>query len=548
MSPLIASAGPIQGVRYALDEPYVDARQYILTGKNGYFRDAESSWLARPGFTNTNPSAQIGTGQRTQGTTAYVDPTTNTVYRFFAVNGKLYRSDATFTTFTDVSPVGISIDNGATTRVSFVGVGAALVVTDGVNKPWIMSAYASTPVTGTYINYDGAGGAWSTWGEPTIYQDCVMFITKTVPAGKNAVPRVSFVWSEPNQPGVGYEQTGYANYWNMIQTATDPLYVIWGTNDGLFAFRQNAIEVAAGTPSINFSSTATRSARGDAVGSVSPWAVAQYKDIIYFLDARGRPWRMSTSGNPEPIWEQLTGLTSGQSAAAIDPTIMSYLPVGCIVPELNQYLVGIWSSNAGTSPTPSPSFAQVFDAATGSYGGQWQVSGGVNGGIGLDVLDVQIDATGTRVLCAGGGPQGSTGLASGGYVWILNSLNAGVWADTGGFNTGGIPSVTTGRMGYAASRNLYPDYANFIVRSSETMASVRAFTSYENYSVSSIVPVAPSGGSSVTGEYRATMGLDGTATRYLMFLVNAPTAPQSQWGFIRADVFGSTSAVGADEA
>lgn len=133
----IAVAGPFQAVRLLRDAPYTDASKYLLEASNGYFRDPGelSSWLIRPAFLTPNyPSNQIGTGQRAQGTHAHVDPASQTIYRFFAVNGKLYRSNSTFTSFADVSPGGITIDS-ATARVSFVSVGASLVVTDGVNRP-----------------------------------------------------------------------------------------------------------------------------------------------------------------------------------------------------------------------------------------------------------------------------------------------------------------------------------------------------------------------------------------------------------------------------
>ena len=38
--------------------------------------------------------------------------------------------------------------------------GGTMVVTDGVNRPWVASNLSSTPITGTYIDFDGMGTAW----------------------------------------------------------------------------------------------------------------------------------------------------------------------------------------------------------------------------------------------------------------------------------------------------------------------------------------------------------------------------------------------------
>lgn len=533
---LLATAGPFMGVRTNADAPYTNSSKYLATATNGYFRDVDgfSSWVARPAFITTNTGAQIGTGQRAQGSHAHVDPATQAIYRFFAVNGKLYRSNATFTVFTDVTPTGVTIDTAVTTRLSMMSVGASMVATDGVNRPWVASNFASTPITGTYIDIDGGGGAWSTWGPPTIYQDSVMWITATVPSGSAVEAGVGIVWSEPNQPAVGYDQSGYADFWNFIETGSERLTGILGTNSGLFVWRESSITVAVGTPSINFSSTATRDARGDAVGTVCPWAIAIAEDNIFFLDNRGRPWMMSLAGQPQPIWEQLA--TAANTFFGVDQTDLPYVAVGAIVPELNLYIF----ASTYTTSYQSPFIANVFSADDGNYNGQWQI--GPSAGSGINTIGEQLDASGMRVLCV----VGSLGAISpyyGGFVSILSSVTAAQWADSP--NAQNV-QITTAAMGFSASNIMNPDYVNIMVRSTDTIQAVN-FTGSNGNTSPAVTSVVPLSNPSLITSYRAVVGLDGSATRYMSFHMLGPASQVTQWGVQRLEVFGSTCLAGPDD-
>jgi hypothetical protein len=515
-SGLIASAGPFIGVRTIDDAPYVDSSKFLYSAHNGYIRDAadQSSWVSRPGFVETNASAPIGGGKGVQGAHSHVDPATGTIYRFFVANGVVYRSNAAFTTFTDVSPVGIAVDTSA--KVAMISVGGSMVVTDGVNRPWIASNFGGTPITGTYIDIDGAGGSWSTFGAPTIYQDSVMFITATVPGGSAVDARVGFVWSEPNQPAVGYTQSGYADFWNVIETGTEPLYCILGTNSGLFIWRENSITVAAGTPSINFSSTATRDSRGDAVGSVSPWAVSIFGNNIFFYDNRGRQWMMPLDGQPVPLWQQLN---SNASVAQADLTRWG---IGSVVPELNLCTGAIPLD--GNFP---PNFFNTFDGASGGYMSEWRLA---NGNF-VHSIDVMLDAVGAHVLC----------MTSFGTVWILQSVVSGVWADTGTTDLG----VITGNLGFSADSVLYPNSATIILKSPGAV-SVILFTPWGEFSIGTVTPIVVAGKTPNIAQYRAVVGLDGVAVRWVQFDIQ-PTVTTAQFGVQRIDVFGSVGPAGVDD-
>lgn len=528
----IAVAGPFQGVRTVTNAPYEDASKFLYDARNGYIRDAgnNSSWVARPGFTLANSSGL--SGNRMQGSCAHVDPATGTISRFFAIGGALYSSNDTFTAFTDVTPVGITIDPFGY-NVSFLSVGASLVVTDGTHRPWIASDLNNTPITGTYIDIDGAGGAWSSWGKPTLYQDSVVFITQAVPVGSAIQSRVGIVWCEPNQPAVGYTQTGYTDFWNIIENGSDELWAILGTNNGLYYWRQNSIGLAAGTPSVNFSSTATRDAISSEIGSVAPWAIAIFDQNIFFTDIYGRPWMMQIGASPQPIWQQMYSVTVN-AANVTNPGTIALTSAGGIVPELNQYVVAAWSiSNVGLRTL------YAFDAFTGAYSGTWDVGGGIN----AEVMVTQRNNIGEEIFCVCGGKAAVGGAGGSGWVWILSRIMDGVWVDTGNthFNP---PQFVTGAVGYAADRNFYPDTATFILTSTGDLSSVVVAGSYGTvFNNTMTVPAPPQ----TFLQVRATLGLDGNATRFLRFTVAGPSSPTAQWGVQRVEVFGATSGTGPED-
>jgi len=102
-----------------------------------------------------------------------------------------------------VTPVGVTIDAGITVRVYFASLIGTLMVTDGVNRPWIATNLTSTPITGTYIDYDGIGGSWTTIGAPKIYGGAAFVILNAV----NGVSRRTDIsWSNPGTLSIGWQQ------------------------------------------------------------------------------------------------------------------------------------------------------------------------------------------------------------------------------------------------------------------------------------------------------------------------------------------------------
>ena len=100
-----------------------------------------------------------------------------------------------------------------------------IIVSNGSDRPWIMSNLSATPVTRTYIDYDGAGTAWTAWGKPTVAAGKLVFICHTL---NSVAAQQAIMWSEEADATVGYQQSGYDNLWEVTQSDTDALVAIRG--------------------------------------------------------------------------------------------------------------------------------------------------------------------------------------------------------------------------------------------------------------------------------------------------------------------------------
>ena len=421
--------GPFKGVR-TTREPFDDQSPELLaTGTNVYFPDPQSgcSAYARPGFSQpTSVAGAANGGQAVYNHTA--DDGTN--YNFVFSAGKVFRWSTDLTsTPVDVTPVGVTIAAGKFVYVTSLN--DSIIVNDGVNEPWIGTSLGSTPIIGTYIDYDGAGVAWSAFGQPVVYTGAVFFILNTV-GGVSA--RTTIAWSEPNQPAVGYQQTDYDNAWTLTQTGSSPLYALAATNEALYYSRDLSWGAITGAPNINFRNTATHDVVSANVGCVTPATVKTFLNYIYFCDANGRPYRFAVGGAPEPIWLQARG--------AIDSAGVVVTPYAWAViePNLNMYLAFAKADSGSSTGTPTSAF--TFDANTGRYTGGWTVGGPVAVDIG-GLVRTALGAVRFAVL-----QQSSGGTAN---LHYLNSTAAGIWQDGG---STAVVRLQTGIFGFDGARTL----------------------------------------------------------------------------------------------
>ena len=295
-APVQLTTGPWRGVRTTTD-PGDDTTDLLYDATNVLLPDTagRSGAYARPGFTLLTSTALASGGTfRGQGAWKFVD-LDGTVTNFCVIKGVLYRYDSVSGVFTDVSPVGITISAAATSRVYGVQFGNELVVTDGVNRPWLMTARSSTPVTGTVIQFNAANDTWSAFGKPTVYGGSIFFILNLL-AGVSY--RSTIAWSLPADAATGYDQTNYDFTWTIFATGVAAITAIQGTNTALYYGTANTIGEIVGPVGPNLQSTATSAAIAVNVGMAIPATVELFGQTIFFCDYRGRPWMLPVGGTP----------------------------------------------------------------------------------------------------------------------------------------------------------------------------------------------------------------------------------------------------------
>ncbi len=411
------TSGPHNRV-LATNDPFDGAPTDLVAARNVYNPSpmTGAGFQARPGlrFLNGGNPLYVGVaGVPFRGQCVYTHFDSNAVpYNFAVFGGHLFAVDATFTA-TDVTPVGVTIDASASTRVYMASMNGVLCVSDGVNRPWVASDLTSTPITGTYIDFDGMGTTWSAFGAPVVFGGSGFFILNQV--NSNAA-RLDIAWSQPNDWTTGYQQTDFDNRWTLEQTGSTPIYALAGTNVALYYWRGRSIGAIAGTVGPDLATTATHDAISQNVGTMAPQSVVQFGNTIFFIDVTGRPWQFNLGSPPVDIWQQLRGTVDVSNTGY--PSVTAIVATATFEPTLNLYCVAIWSPSPGAEASPVE--WHTFDAQTGHYFGPWSI-GPTDPGTSVDCMGSWIDANGrpTFVVLGSAVPGGASG-----YAWGLNALHA----------------------------------------------------------------------------------------------------------------------------
>lgn len=525
----------------------------LADARNGYMIDPAngSGLFERPGFSLRNAgdpvhtSVDLFTGQAVYSHAALDGTTIN----FLVFGGRLYRVNDGISSFVDVTPVGVTIDPSTSTKVFFVSLIGNLIVTDGVNRPWIATNLTSSPVTGTYIDYDGLGVSWSAYGKPTLYGGAIFFILNQV----NGIGRrMDLAWCEPGQPDVGYQQPTFDNNWTLETASSGVLYAIQGTNAALYYWRELSIGTATGTVGPDLASTATEDSIGFNVGAQASQTIQQFGNSFLFCDAIGRPWRLTPGAAPEPIWYQLRAIVDQASTAF--PTITAQVSTSIIEPTLNKWLVGIWSPSPATGA--SVTSLHCFDAASGIYEGFWEIAPGIS----IDCIGTFTDAQGRVTLIVLGSKDEAP--ATSGYLWTFNGLSStpqliakedrttifvtegGVRITTEGESAiwrdnGIIPDIfaLTGRMGYSDDTLYNPALANVITGTDSPVA-----VALQTSALPLTVEGTPEPSASEDGTYRTVVGLQGLGRGVQLKLT--PTEVLEPWALYSVSVTASVSKAG----
>lgn len=363
----------------------------------------------------------------------------------------------------------------------------------------------------------GEGAAWSAFGQPVIYTGAVFFILNQLNA---AYARTTITWSEPNLPGEGYQQSGYDDAWTLTQTGSDPLYALAATNDALYYSRQLSWGAIAGAPGVNFQGTASHDVVSGNVGCVAYMTVKVFRNMVYFADQSGRPYRFTVGGSPEPIWLQTRA--NFDVATTISPTLIGGLAFATIEPNLNLILFAIW---------PAFAFAQgyyqtrlyAFDAVTGIYVGQWFINTGGGGEAALDIAGIGYDDVGNARLLLLGDPDTGTACP----VYYLGLQNAATWTDNANVP---VIQAKTGWLGYDGKTTYRATQARVMQQSTTQSVTLTASSVASGTTTSTRTPKAVH-----TFTARSVFPLNAAVGRGVQ-LTASPTTATVQWKCYRIEV------------
>lgn len=552
--------GPWKGTK-TTDDPFDSDQDTLIDASNIFIPDvtALSGVYARPGMELLNQGDPVTTSSSTfrgQGTINHTG-LDGVSYNFVIFNGELWRADPTFGAFENVTPVGVTIDNDIRTRVYGTSFADQLMVTDGVNRPWMATNLSATPITGTYVDIDGMGTTWAAYGPARLYGGSFVLILSQV---NSVSARTDIVWSLAGNGAVGYQQSTYDFRWTLAQTDADPLTAIFGTNTALFYWRENSIGAISGIPGPNFQSSHTDDAVSKNVGTLAPQSIVAYGTTIYFTDAIGRPYRLVPGSDPEPIWLDMRGIVSTQTVgfSGVTKTVTTAAPEA----TMSVYVVAIWS------PLPSQQCPAVegylFDIRTGTYFARFSIADGVQ----IDCLGSFIDSNGRSVMVALGSvdpPSGST-VAASGYVWGIRSLEAigdfvttedgvflttedGVLLTTEGTDAANwtdndeVPNIyaTTPRFGYELDSVLSVDRASALIGGG-AVTRMSALTA----AVAETAEGTPTPSTTQDGVGKLTCGFSGIQGRGVTLTLQ-PTTATTQWILQRVSVDAVVNKANPDE-
>jgi hypothetical protein len=267
------------------------------------------------------------------------------------VGGKFYQFDwatelwTEIVTTAELTAAAITLSTTAS-QIAFLTFSDKLFVSDGVNTPWLWDGTAHAGLT-------KLTNAPAFFGQPTIYVGRIM--------GIKASDLVTFVWSETDQPNVGYEAGGYNNSWTLTQTDPNRLYRLLGTNDSIFVFRARSSTAIGGSVTSNFSTSATRDALSETEGTTSPFAVLLQDTNALFLDADMHPqvFRPGAVG-ATPLWTAFrdhlrkvpkTPTVAGKSLAILYPPAQLMMFAICDIAAVEPNIMLVYDVK-GSEPVP----------------------------------------------------------------------------------------------------------------------------------------------------------------------------------------------------
>jgi len=277
-------------------------------------------------------------------------------------------------TTTDLSSEGVTMSSA--TRLSFANSRGRLVVTDGVNVPWLL---------------EGTTGAWTftALSNAPIASGCDIYYDKVFFWGIGGEEN-EFEWSDEGDPANGYEANDQV--WEFAQRDAGRIISMKPMNEVMNIFKEDSSSMLMGAVDEDFRTNAVREGLSETEGCVGQRAAVVFDGDVYFLSQNGP--RVSLQGQRmvkadeieggdivEDFWDTVDTGEWQNSVAVIDKKnrlVIWLVPVDSA--KLNQALV--YSPETGAFTTFKWNSSFDFNAACpveDANGDEWVLFGDKDG-------------------------------------------------------------------------------------------------------------------------------------------------------------------------
>lgn len=290
----------------------------------GFLRELKNCYIengrirGRPGVTQlSDPLTDVGAPEsRIQGVHQFAEKD-GTKHTIAIVDGDLYEYDwsAGDWTFWDIQ-AAVSVSSIFPVRmVTFNG---ALIVTDGVNKPWMWNGL-----------YGALGNMFVELSDAPVCRHLAVYYQKLFCVDQVNEPNV-ISWSDEGDATSGY---GADQQWQFGQTDQGRIHGAVGLNEALLIFKQDSSSRIQGAVDDNFQTEAVREGISTTEGTISGDSLVVVDEDVYLLSQNG-PRLISQGSKPidlaqgpaggdmlHDLWAELTegGTLIENAQGAYDP-------------------------------------------------------------------------------------------------------------------------------------------------------------------------------------------------------------------------------------
>lgn len=259
---------PVSEPRFAgmLSNARADVPVSMVSYAENYFLD-DGVWVPRPG---TVSLGRPGGANRIQGIVNFVElDGTQHLLVFSNADMHEYNWGTGLWTTTDLNAAGVTVDPSE--DLEFVNSRGRLVVTDGVNTPWM-------------VNWTGAAWNFTVLANAPVADGVELYYAKAffydIPAEEN-----EFEWSDEADPANGYEANDQV--WEFAQRDSGRIVAMRALNELMVILKEDSASMLMGAVDDQFRTNAVREGLSETEGCVGRRAAVVYEGDVYVLSQEG---------------------------------------------------------------------------------------------------------------------------------------------------------------------------------------------------------------------------------------------------------------------